>query len=113
MKKILVLAVVILLSVVPLSFANTVCDSVDSSDYLTSAGARLVRGIGNAALCWVEVFRQPMINENKWEGVGRGFVYTGIRGIAGALEAATAIVPGAKIPQPDPACPTDLLKTSS
>ena len=109
MKKVSVLAIVMLVVVVPFAFANVVCDNVDSSEYLKAAGAKLVRGIGNAAFCWVEFFRQPMINENKWEGVGRGVLLTGIRAVAGAAEAATAIIPGAKIPQPDPPCPTDLV----
>ena len=109
MKKVSVLAVVMLVALMPLSFANSVCDSVNSPDYAKAAGAKLVRGVGNAALSWVELFRQPMINQNKWEGVGRGFWQTGVRAVAGAVEAATFFVPGAKIPQPNPPCPTDLV----
>ena len=112
MKKTVVLAVVMVVALAPLSFANAVCDAVDSSQYAKAAGAKLVRGIGNAAFCWVELFRQPIIRENKWEGVGRGFVHTGVRAVGGVAEAATAIIPGAKIPQPDPSCPTDLVNMS-
>ena len=109
MRKIVVLAVVMAVGFAPFSFANSVCDAVSSTEYLKAAGAKLVRGVGNVGLSWVELFRQPMINQNKWEGVGRGFLQTGVRAVAGALEAATAIVPGAKIPQPDPSCPTELV----
>ena len=112
MKKVSVLAMIMLMACMPLSFAN-VCDSVDSSEYLEATGSKLVRGVGNVALCWVEFFRQPMINENKWEGVGRGVLHTGVRAVAGAAEAVTAIIPGIKIPQPNPPCPTDLVNTES
>ena len=112
MKRVFVLAVAMLVAVAPLAFANAVCDNVDSSEYLKATGSKLVRGVGNVALCWVEFFRQPIINENKWEGVGRGVLHTGVRAVAGALEAVTAIIPGAKIPQPDPPCPTDLAQES-
>ncbi|MBI4000058.1 MAG: hypothetical protein HY351_05525 [Candidatus Omnitrophica bacterium] len=108
MKKVSVLAMVMLMACMPLSFAN-VCDSVDSSDYLKAAGSKLVRGVGNVALSWVEFFRQPIVNENKWEGVGRGVLHTGVRAVAGSVEAVTSFVPGSKIPQPDPSCPTDLV----
>lgn len=109
MKKIVVLAVVMAAIFTPFSFANPVCDAVDSPEYLRAAGAKLVRGVGNLALSWVELFRQPIVNENKWEGVGRGFVHTGVRAVAGAVEVVTAFIPGAKIPQPDPSCPTELI----
>ena len=109
MKKAFVFAVAMLVVVAPMSFANSVCEAVNSPQYAKAAAAKLLRGVGNAALSWVEFFRQPMINENKWEGVGRGIVYTGVRAVAGALEAGTALIPGAKIPQPEPPCPTDLV----
>lgn len=112
MRKVSVLALVMLMACAPLSFAN-VCDSVDSSEYLKATGSKLVRGVGNVALCWVELFRQPIINENKWEGVGRGILQTGVRAVSGALEAVTAIIPGVKIPQPEPPCPTDLANMDS
>ena len=111
MKKILACAVVMLFLLAPLSFALAPCQDVGSEDYLTATSAKLVRGVGNVAFCWVELFRQPTVNENKWEGVGRGIVLTPIRALAGAVEAATSIIPNASIPQPDPACPTDLVKS--
>ena len=113
MKKVSVLAVVMLVALMPLSFANSVCDSINSPEYTKAAGAKLVRGVGNVALSWVEFFRQPIINENKWEGVGRGVWQTGIRAVAGAVEAGTFLIPAIKVPQPDPSCPTDLVNTES
>ena len=112
MKKTAILAVVMLIALVPLVFAN-VCESVSSEKYLEATGSKIVRGTGNMLFCWVEVFRQPAINENKWEGVGRGVLQTGVRAVAGALEVATAIIPGVNIPQPSPSCPTDLVNTGT
>ena len=112
MRKIMVLAVIVSLAVMPLAFANF-CDSVSSDKYLEATGSKLVRGVGNVAFSWVELFRQPMVNENKWEGVGRGVLHTGVRAVAGAVEAVTAIIPGVDIPQPSPSCPTDLVNTES
>lgn len=111
MKKVSVLALVLFMALVPLSFANSVCDSVNSSEYTKAAGAKLVRGVGNVAFSWVEIFRQPIINENKWEGVGRGFWQGGVRAVAGAAEAVTFFIPNVNIPQPSPSCPTDLVNT--
>jgi len=111
MRKVSVLAVAMLVVLMPLGFANSVCDAVDSHEYLKSSGAKLVRGVGNVALSWVEIFREPIINQNKWEGVGRGFWQAGVRAVAGALEAATFFIPNVKIPQPSPSCPTDLVNT--
>ena len=112
MKKIIVFAVALIIALAPLGHANYICDNVDSDDYLTATTAKLGRGLGNVALSWVELFRQPAINDNRWEGVGRGVVFTGVRAVAGALEAATSFIPPAEIPQPDPACPTDLLQSN-
>ena len=109
MKRVFLLAIVMVVALMPIAFANSVCDAVGSSNYAKAAGAKLVRGVGNAAFSWVELFRQPMIVENKWEGVGKGFVQTGVRAVAGVAEAATAIIPGVKIPQPSPSCPTELV----
>ena len=109
MKRVFFLAIVMVVALTPLAFANPVCDAVGSSNYAKATGAKLVRGIGNVAFSWVELFRQPIIVENKWEGVGKGFVQTGVRAVAGAAEVATAIIPGAKIPQPNPSCPTELV----
>ena len=106
MKKVFVLMLVMFVVLAPLSFANSVCDSVNSPQYTKAAGAKLVRGVGNVALSWVEIFRQPAINENKWEGVGRGFWQAGVRAVAGAAEAVTFFIPHANIPQPSPSCPT-------
>ena len=111
MKKVFSLAIAMIMVLTPLGFANSVCNAVDSHEYLKSSGAKLVRGVGNVALSWVEIFRQPMISENKWEGVGRGFWQAGVRAVAGALEAVTSFIPNVRIPQPDPACPTDLVNT--
>ncbi len=109
MKKVSILAVAMLMAFMPLSFADySACNDVNSSSYLRASGAKLVRGVGNVALSWVEFFRQPIINENKWEGVGQGVVQTGVRAIAGAVEAVTFFIPGVHIPQPNPPCPTDL-----
>jgi len=107
MKKLLALVVVMLIAFVPLSFAA--CPNPDSYDdnYAKGAGAKLVRGLSNAALGWVEILRQPVINENKWEGVSKGFVYAVGRTGSGVLEAATFFVPQADIPLPTPACPLE------
>ena len=111
MRKVSVLVVAMLVALMPLGFANSVCNAVDSHEYLKSSSAKLVRGVGNVALSWVEIFREPVINENKWEGVGRGFWQAGVRAVAGASEAVTSFIPNIKVPQPNPSCPTDLVST--
>ena len=113
MKKILALTLAMVVVLAPMSFAaNAVCDAVGSPQYLKSTGAKFVRGLGNVAFSWVELFRQPMIRENKWEGVGRGLAHTVGRAVSGALEAVTCFIPAIEIPQMDPACPVDLLQAS-
>lgn len=108
MKKLLALVVVMLVACAPLSFAAA-CPNPDSYDdnYGKAAGAKVVRGLSNAALGWVEILRQPVINENKWEGVSKGFVYAVGRTGSGALEAATFFIPQADIPLLTPACPLE------
>ena len=116
MKKVFVLAMGMLVVLMPLGFAGSfssgftnICGRADSSNYQEAVGPKLARGLGNVVLSWTELFRQPRLSTNKLEGVGRGFAYMGGRVVLGALEAATAIVPGAKVPQLDPSCPTDLV----
>ena len=111
MKKILAITFTWLVILAPMGFAGAICDAVDSPQYVKATGAKLARGIGNVVVSWVELFRQPVQAENKLEGVGLGLVYTTGRAIAGALETATAIIPTVEIPQLDPSCPTDVLKT--
>ena len=113
MKKTVILTMAIAVLFAPMCYADAACNAASSENYLKSTGGKLYRGIGNAALCWVEVFRQPMINENKWEGVGKGIVQTGVRAVLGALDTATAIFPGVNVPLPDPSCPTDLVHVES
>ena len=100
-----------IIALAPLSFAGAICDAVDSTEYAKAAGAKLLRGVGNVAFCWVELVRQPRINENKWEGAGRAVAHTIGRAVSGGLDAALAIVPGSKVPQMDPACPSGLFKS--
>src|SRR3990167_2368167 len=113
MKKTVILAMGLAVLFAPMCYADAACDAAGSENYLKSTAGKLYRGIGNAALSWVEVFRQPMINENKWEGVGKGIVQTGVRAVLGALDVATAIFPGVNVPLPDPPCPRDLVNTES
>ena len=113
MKKVLVLVVAMLVACVPMSFAAcAVCNAAASDSYAKAAVGKLGRGIANAGFGWVELFRQPAIRANKWEGVGRGFVHTIGRTGLGVVEAATSIIPGAKIPKMDPACPLDMMGSS-
>ena len=108
MKKLLVLVVVMLVACAPLSFASACPDPAAYNNYAKSAGAKLVRGVSNAGLGWVELFRQPAINQNKWEGVGQGVIHTISRTGSGVLEAATFFIPQAKIPVPTPSCPFEM-----
>ena len=110
MKKVLVLVMIMLIGLAPMSFAACrVCELAGSSNYTEAASGKLGRGILNAAFGWVELLRQPAINKNAWEGVGRGFVHTIARTGSGVLEAATFLVPKATIPLPDPTCPIEML----
>ena len=110
MKKALVFVIALLVIATPMSFAaDMFCEAANSSSYLTAAGGKLGRGVANAAFGWVELLRQPALNENGWEGVGRGIVHTIGRTGSGILEVATFIVPQAKIPLLDPACPLDMM----
>ncbi len=114
MKKVLVFMLVLLVACAPISFAACqICTAADSNDYAKAAVGKLTRGIANAAFGWVELFRQPAINKNAWEGVGKGVVYTIGRTGSGILEAATFIIPGVKVPLPDPTCPIELMGSSS
>ncbi len=110
MKKVLVLVMAMLVAYAPMSFALCqICTAADSNDYAKAAAGKLGRGIANAAFGWVELFRQPAINANPWEGVGKGIVDTIGRTGSGILEAATFIIPSAKIPLPNPTCPFEML----
>ncbi len=110
MKKVFVLVMALLVACAPMSFAACqICTAADSSDYAKAAAGKLGRGIANAAFGWVELFRQPAINKNPWEGVGKGIVHTIGRTGSGILEAATFIIPNAKIPLPNPTCPLEML----
>jgi putative exosortase-associated protein (TIGR04073 family) len=113
MKKVLVLLVAMLIAFAPLSFANWACESAGSDIYLKAAGGKLLRGIGNAAFGWTELIRQPMIQENKWEGVSRGVGHAILRTLSGAVEAVTCLVPKANIPAVEPVCPTDMFKAKA
>lgn len=114
MKKVFALLMVMLVACAPMSFAACpICNAATSDSYATAAAGKLGRGLSNAALGWVELFRQPAINENKWEGVGRGFVHTIGRTLSGVGEAVTFFIPGAKIPVPDPSCPFEMMKSGS
>ncbi len=112
MKKVLALMVAIMMFAAPVVFAGNmgVCDNVKSDAYVTAAGAKMARGLGNTLLGWTELFRQPIVNENKWEGAAKAPVYAIGRTVAGALEAVTSLVPKADVPQVEPACPRDIFK---
>lgn len=110
MKKGFALMLVMLVAWAPMSFAAcAVCDWAASDDYARASAGKLSRGLLNTAFGWVEFFRQPAINDNPWEGVGRGVVHTFGRTGSGVLEVVTFLVPGAKIPLPTPPDVTHLL----
>ena len=113
MKKLLALVVVMVIACAPLSFASACPDPDSYNNYGKAAGAKLVRGVSNVALGWVELFRQPAINENKWEGVGQGIIQTIARTGDGALEAVTFFIPQVKVPVLSPSCPFEMDKGSA
>ena len=110
MKKAIVLALVMMIACSPMSFALcSICQKAQSSKYSEAAMGKLGRGLSNAALGWWELFRQPAINANHWEGVGKGIVDTIGRTGSGILEVATFLIPSAQIPLPDPSCPFEMM----
>lgn len=110
MKKMIALAVVMLIACAPLSFAgDPVCNWAASGNYITAATGKLLRGAANVGFSWTELFRQPSINANKWEGTSKGVFYTGQRAVYGLAEAATFLLPSYKTPASDPACPLNML----
>ena len=112
MKKAIALVVVMLIACAPMSFAaDSVCNWAASDSYPTAATGKLLRGVTNAGFGWIELFRQPTINANKWEGASKGVYHTLTRTLTGAAEAATFLVPSIKIPAESPACPLDLLSS--
>ncbi len=114
MKKAIVLVLLMVIACAPLSFAACAfCQKADSSNYGEAAVGKLGRGLTNALFGWWELFRQPAINANPWEGVGRGVVHTIGRTGSGILEVGTFIIPQAKIPLPDPPCAMDMMSGSS
>ncbi len=110
MKKAIVLTLILFLACAPMSFAMcSICQKAQSNSYVNGAIGKLGRGLSNAALGWIELFRQPAINENHWEGVGRGIVDTIGRTGSGILEVATFLIPQAEIPLPNPSCPFEMM----
>lgn len=117
MKKAIALVVIMLIACAPMTFAadagsggnDAVCRWADSSSYPTAAAGRLLRGISNAGFGWLELFRQPMINQNKWEGFSKGVVHTVGRTLFGVLETATFFLPSVKIPAQAPPCPLEMI----
>jgi putative exosortase-associated protein (TIGR04073 family) len=107
MKKLLVLMVVMLVACAPLSFAGSCPNPASHDNYAQAAGAKLFRGLTNAALGWVELLRQPVINDNKWEGLGHGVVHAIGRTGSGILEVATFFIPQVDVPVPTPSCPLE------
>ena len=113
MKKVCVLVLAMLVLFASVSYAACpVCGLAESDNYAKAAAGKLSRGIANAGFGWVELFRQPAINKNPWEGVGRGFVHTIGRTGSGVLEAGTFFIPAAKIPLLSPNCPVCMLGSS-
>ncbi len=114
MKKAMVLLLIMMIACSPMSFAMCpFCQKAQSDKYAESAFGKLGRGLTNTAFGWFELFRQPAINENAWEGVGRGVVHAFGRTGSGILEVATFLIPQAEIPLPDPACAMDMFHKSS
>lgn len=118
MKKAIALAVIMLVACAPIALAadaggapDAVCKWAASDSYPTAASGRLLRGIANAGFGWLELFRQPMINDNKWEGFSKGVVHTVGRTLFGVLEAATFFLPQVEIPAQDPACPLEMISS--
>src|SRR3990167_5043508 len=109
MKKVLVLMIALLVAFAPMSFAYDFCAAADSDPYADAAVGKLGCGITNAAFGWLELIHQPQVNENAWEGIGRGVVHTIGRTASGVLQAGTFIIPDAKFPVPTPASAFDLL----
>ena len=111
MKKALVFVLLLVIFCAPLSFAasDKVCAAANSDRYFQAAGGKLARGVANTLFGWIELFRQPAINENAWEGVGKGIVQAIARTGSGVLEIVTFVVPQAKIPLPNPNCPLEML----
>ncbi len=97
MKKLVLLAIFVLVCV-PLVCAATLDENTKSNDYGTATGAKLVRGVSNAAFGWTELFFRP----GKLIAQGDNPVVAGLKGVGnsisrtvvGALEAVTCFVPG-------------------
>lgn len=116
MKKAIALVVIMLVACAPMTFAadagggtDAVCKWAASDSYPTAALGRLLRGVSNAGFGWIELFRQPTIAENKWEGFSKGVVHTVGRTLFGAIEAVTFFLPGVKVPEQSPACPLEMV----
>ena len=113
MKKAIVLLLIMMVAYSPMSFALcSICQKAQSDKYAEAAVGKLGRGLANTALGWVELFRQPYINENHWEGFGKGLVYTVGRTGSGILEVVTFPFPKLEIPLPDPSCPLEMRGSS-
>lgn len=114
MKKAIVLLFIMMVACAPMSFALcSLCENAQSDSYGKAALGKLGRGVANTALGWVELFRQPWINENRFEGLGKGLVYTVGRTGSGILEVVTFPFPKVKVPLPDPICPLEMKGSSS
>jgi hypothetical protein len=110
-KKTFALTLALMLAITPMAFANTgaFCEAADSDAYLKSTGGKLLRGVGNVAFCWTELFRRPAEADNKFVGIGEGIMYTIGRALSGAAEAVASPIPNINVPHVEPSCPTDLV----
>ena len=108
MKKLLALVVVLVIAWAPMSFAAcAICDSTTSDSWGKATGAKVVRGIANTGLGWSELIRQPVIAENKFQGVGNGVVEAFRRTGVGVLQLLTFPFPNVHTPELTPSCPLE------
>lgn len=103
MKKIISLAIVLAMLLVPVAFAAS--PWTDEKTYGEKTAGKLGYGLTNTVLGWTKLFSTPndysSTGKNVWAGVGQGLVDTVVTTVLGAVQLATFPI-AADIPIPSP-----------
>jgi ABC-type Fe3+ transport system permease subunit len=103
MKKIISLALVFSMVLVPAAFAAS--PWLDGQNYGEKTGGKLSYGLTNTLLGWTKIFSTPndysVAGKNVWQGVGQGLIDASVTTVLGAIHLVTFPIP-ADIDIPSP-----------
>jgi len=94
-KKIISLALVFSMVLVPAAFAASPWAS--GQNYGEKTGGKLGYGLTNTVLGWTKIFSTPndysSAGKNVWQGVGQGLIDAGVTTVLGAVHLVTFPIP--------------------